>query len=256
MHNGADKLNMPTQVTFARNCFPISARLVLDTLKIVDLRVIKRVESAKIWCVRKLDDSIDGRRLTIRFVRGKRNPTQPGFPLPGAWRRPSSFSSFVLISKRFAPQPQLTIRCQSAAMSEISAANKAGTSSGPKPNRKDMIKNISEQTIIPVGARPCVHDRLSVLCFAIRYQKVGFFNSRFATNPPRNNIMPVIRQNDTGSVLSPGVLDTGEVFLYIVPLAVPITLLHLLQCPCWSQRRRLGASLGNAATADGLALRS
>ena len=43
-----------TQVTFARNCFPISARLVLDTFEIVDLCVIKCVESAKILCVRKL----------------------------------------------------------------------------------------------------------------------------------------------------------------------------------------------------------
>ena len=42
-------------MTFARNCFPISARLVVDTLEIVDLCVIKCVESAKIWCVRKLD---------------------------------------------------------------------------------------------------------------------------------------------------------------------------------------------------------
>ena len=42
-------------MTFARNCFHISARLVLNTLEIVDLCVIKCVESAKIWCVRKLD---------------------------------------------------------------------------------------------------------------------------------------------------------------------------------------------------------
>ena len=42
-------------MTFARNCFPKSARLVLDTPEIVDLCVIKCVESAKIWCVRKLD---------------------------------------------------------------------------------------------------------------------------------------------------------------------------------------------------------
>ena len=43
------------QVTFARNCFPVSARIVLDTPEIVNLCVIKCVESAKIWCVRKLD---------------------------------------------------------------------------------------------------------------------------------------------------------------------------------------------------------
>ena len=40
---------MTTQVTFARNCFPISARIVLDTPEIVDLCLIKCVESAKIW---------------------------------------------------------------------------------------------------------------------------------------------------------------------------------------------------------------
>ena len=44
-----------TQVTFARKCFPTSARLVLDTFEILDLYVIKWVESLKIWCVRKLD---------------------------------------------------------------------------------------------------------------------------------------------------------------------------------------------------------
>ena len=44
-----------TQVIFARICYSISARLVLDTPEIVDLCVIKCVESAKIWCVRKLD---------------------------------------------------------------------------------------------------------------------------------------------------------------------------------------------------------
>ena len=44
-----------SQVTFARNCFSISARLVLDTPEIVDLCVIKCVESAKIWCIGKLD---------------------------------------------------------------------------------------------------------------------------------------------------------------------------------------------------------
>ena len=43
------------QVTFARNCFPKSVRLVLDTPEIMDLCVIKCVESAKIWCVRKLN---------------------------------------------------------------------------------------------------------------------------------------------------------------------------------------------------------
>ena len=44
-----------SQVTFARNCFSISARLVLDTPEIIDLCVIKCVQSAKIWCVRKLN---------------------------------------------------------------------------------------------------------------------------------------------------------------------------------------------------------
>ena len=48
-------ISLAPQVTFARNCFTISARLVLDTPEIVDLYVIKCVESAKIWCDRKLD---------------------------------------------------------------------------------------------------------------------------------------------------------------------------------------------------------
>ena len=39
-------------MTFARNCFPISARLVLDMLEIVNLCMIKSVESTKIRCVR------------------------------------------------------------------------------------------------------------------------------------------------------------------------------------------------------------
>ena len=46
---------MDSQVTFARNCFSISVRLVLDMPENVDLCVIKGVESAKIWSVRKSD---------------------------------------------------------------------------------------------------------------------------------------------------------------------------------------------------------
>ena len=45
-------------MTFARNGFPIPARLVLDTLEIVNLCAIKCVESAKTWCVRQLDVSL------------------------------------------------------------------------------------------------------------------------------------------------------------------------------------------------------
>ena len=44
-----------SQVTFARNCFSISTRLLHDMPEIVDLCVIKCVESVKILCVRRLD---------------------------------------------------------------------------------------------------------------------------------------------------------------------------------------------------------
>ena len=52
--------NLVTQVTFARNCFPISARLVLETfvmwIFVGGIESEFGIESAKIiWYVRKLD---------------------------------------------------------------------------------------------------------------------------------------------------------------------------------------------------------